>query len=62
MKWRFAFLFLLIVGAATDLQWASAQQPPAIGRSTSRVALLMADSAYRDVDSKHCCPAILPGA
>jgi formylglycine-generating enzyme required for sulfatase activity len=62
MKWRFAFLFLLIVGAATDLQWASAQQPPAIGRSTSRVALLMADSAYRDVDSKIPNPARDGGA
>ncbi|MGZ8389204.1 MAG: SUMF1/EgtB/PvdO family nonheme iron enzyme [Rhodoplanes sp.] len=56
MKWRIALLFLLIVGTATNLRWAYAQQQPAAGRANSRVALLIANSNYRDSDVKLANP------
>ncbi len=56
MKWRLALLFLLIVGTATNLRWAYAQQQPAAGRTNSRVALLIANSNYRESDVKLANP------
>ena len=57
MAWRVAFLFLLILSAATiNLPPAFALQPPAAKRSNLRVALLIANSAYQDADAKLANP------
>ena len=57
MSWRVAFLFLLILSAATiNLPPAFALQPPAAKRSNLRVALLIANSAYQDADAKLANP------
>jgi len=49
MKWRLALLFLLIVGAMTNLGSAQAQRKPAAtDRPESRVALLIANANYND--------------
>ena len=53
MKWRLALLFLLIVCATTNLGSAPAQQQrAAANRPEPRVALLIANSNYRDSDVK----------
>jgi formylglycine-generating enzyme required for sulfatase activity len=52
MKWRLALLLLLIVGATTNLGLAQAQQPAAAVRPEPRMALLIANSNYRDSDVK----------
>lgn len=53
MKWRLALLFLLIVCATTNLRSAPAQQQrAAANRPEPRVALLIANSNYRDSDVK----------
>jgi len=52
MKWRLALLLLLIVGATANLGLAQAQQPAAAIRPEPRMALLIANSNYRDSDVK----------
>ncbi len=56
MQWRLALLFVLIVGAATKIPLAAAQQSPTAGLPNSRVALLIANSSYRDSDVKLANP------
>ncbi len=56
MQWRLVLLLILIIGAAISLRPATAQQAPATKPANSRVALLIANSAYRDSDVKLANP------